>query len=966
MWDSIKRLALGLSLIAAAAAVLLLSDSGRRRPSTADMPRVAIVQHASQMIIDEGVGGMLDGLAEHGFIDGKTISVRRFNAEGDIGTANAIAKEATTAGFDLILSATTVSLQSIANANRDTHVKHVFALVTDPAAAGVGISRDNPLEHPPYMAGIGTMQPVEAALKLAKRLYPGLSSVGVVWNPAEANSEANIKIARAAVKDLGIELVEANAENTAAVGEASSSLTSRGVDALWIGGDVTAMSALASVVSAARRAHIPVFTSIPGSVKDGSLFDLGANYHEVGRLAGELAGRVLKGTSPATIPVTNVLPETMRINQQALADLKDPWSFPADVVAAAATQSTGDRPMAPPGRSFEIGLVYFAPEPGAEGCMQGFFDGLRDLGFVEGKNLTVHRTHAQAEIANLPTLLQDYDSRDLDLIVTLSTPTLTAGCSVLKQTPLVFTYVYDPVAAGAGTTLKDHLPFVTGVGSFPPLGDTIDMIRRLLPDVKTIGTVYNSSEANSRKVVSVARDLFKQRGLQLEEVTVTNPSDVFQASQALVARDVQALWISGDNTVIQGFDAVVKVANDARIPIINNDPEMADKGVLACVGIGFYTSGYEAARLAARVLRGEKPADIPMEDIARKTVSLNLKAAKLLGVTFPDDLLKSADVIIDDSGVHPRQAAAEEKVATAPSKLWKVDILEYVDVADSEDAQRGVRDGLKKSGLVEGRDYALQVRNAQGDMPTLTTLADAALSSGADLLVTLSTPTLQAVLQRARNIPVVFTFSADPIGAGAGKSNVDHLPNVTGVPTVGPFEELADLIQECLPGVKRIGALFVPAEVNSVYYKNRMEETAKARGLELVTLPVNTSTDIADTALSLCTQNIDAISQFGSNLTTVAFASISNAAARARIPLFGTLSGNIADGAAVVIARDYYDAGVNTGLMAARIIRGESPASMPFEPVTATKLYVNLDAARKQGFEIPAALLQRADKVIGN
>jgi len=132
-----------------------------------------------------------------------------------------------------------------------------------------------------------------------------------------------------------------------------------------------------------------------------------------------------------------------------------------------------------------------------------------------------------------------------------------------------------------------------------------------------------------------------------------------------------------------------------------------------------------------------------------------------------------------------------------------------------------------------------------------------------------------------------------------------------------------------------------------------------------VTLPVNTSTEIADTALSLCTQNIDAISQFGSNLTTVAFASISNAAARARLPLFGTLSGNIADGAAVVIARDYYDAGINTGLMAARIIRGESPANMPFEPVTGTKLLINLDAARKQGLEIPAALLQRADKVFG-
>jgi ABC-type uncharacterized transport system substrate-binding protein len=623
------------------------------------------------------------------------------------------------------------------------------------------------------------------------------------------------------------------------------------------------------------------------------------------------------------------------------------------------------RPPAPgDSRVFDIGVVYFAPEPGAEGCMRGFFDGLRDLGFVEGKNLDVHRTHAQAEIANLPALLQDYDNRDLDLIVTLSTPTLTAACSTLKKTPLVFTYVYDPVAAGAGTSLEDHLPFVTGVGSFPPLADTIDMIRRLLPAAKVVGTIYNSSEANSRKVVGVARDLFQQRGLRLEEVTVTNPSELFQAAQALVARDVDALWLAGDNTVIQGFDAVVKVANDARLPIVNNDPDVADKGVLACVGIGFYRSGYEAARLAARVLRGESPAGIPMEDIAQKTVSLNLTAAKLLGVTLPDELIAAADVIIDEKGSHPRRTPAAA-AAQAPSKTWKVDILEFVEVPDSEEAQRGVRDGLKQSGLVESRDYTLEVRNAQGDMPTLTALADAALSAGTDMLITLSTPTLQATLQRARGVPIVFTFSADPIGAGAGKSNEDHLPNVTGVPTVAPHDELLDIVQECLPRVKRIGALFVPAEVNSVYYKNAMTEAARQRGLELVALPVNTSTEITDAALSLCTQDIDAITQFGSNLTTVAFTSIANAAARARLPLFGSLTSNAAEGAAVVVARDFYDGGVRAGHIAARIIRGENPAIMPFEPLTETRLLVNLDAARRQGLEIPAPLLQRADKVIG-
>jgi ABC-type uncharacterized transport system substrate-binding protein len=109
---------------------------------------------------------------------------------------------------------------------------------------------------------------------------------------------------------------------------------------------------------------------------------------------------------------------------------------------------------------------------------------------------------------------------------------------------VVFTYVYDPIAAGAGKSRTDHVPHVTGVGSFPPVADTIGVIEQLVPAVKSVGTLYNSSEANSRKVVSVARELFTKRGIRLEEVTVTGTSDVVQAAQILAGRSIQALWIT--------------------------------------------------------------------------------------------------------------------------------------------------------------------------------------------------------------------------------------------------------------------------------------------------------------------------------------------------------------------------------------------------------------------------------------
>ena len=313
------------------------------------------------------------------------------------------------------------------------------------------------------------------------------------------------------------------------------------------------------------------------------------------------------------------------------------------------------------------------------------------------------------------------------------------------------------------------------------------------------------------------------------------------------------------------------------------------------------------------------------------------------------------------------ERAMDEAPAAGPplAKQWKVDILEYVNVVDSEDAERGIRAGLQRSGLVEGRDYTVRLRNAQGDMPTLSTLVDTAQSDGADLLVTLSTPTLQAALQRARTLPIVFTFVADAVAAGAGRSNTDHIPNVTGVPTQSPYDDLIDAVRACLPQARRIGTLFVPGEVNSVSNKDRMAAAARRAGLELVALPVNSSTEMPDAALALCTKEIDAVVQVGGNLTTVAFASITQAALRYRVPVFGALSSNSHDGAAVVVARDYYDGGLAAGTMAARIMRGESPASIPFEPLQTTKTIINDGAARAMGLTIPASLRQRATPVLG-
>ena len=289
-----------------------------------------------------------------------------------------------------------------------------------------------------------------------------------------------------------------------------------------------------------------------------------------------------------------------------------------------------------------VGLLYFAPEAGAELCMKGLFDGLAQQGFVKDQNMEVIASHAQGEISNIPMLVQNFVTQGVDLIITLTTPCLTAACTAARNTHIAFTYCYDPVAAGAGKSSTDHLPNVTGVGSFPPVEETVDLIQKLVPHVKAVGTVYNSSEANSVKVISVARDIFRKRGIALQEVTATNTSEVYQSAQVACYRNVQAMWVTGDNTALQSFDAIVKATSAAKLPLIINDPEFTSRGALACVGIGWYPAGRAGGVLAARLLKGEDPAGIPFQQVVEQKLVLNQNIAAKLGINFPPDMQKAA------------------------------------------------------------------------------------------------------------------------------------------------------------------------------------------------------------------------------------------------------------------------------------------------------------------------------------
>ena len=588
------------------------------------------------------------------------------------------------------------------------------------------------------------------------------------------------------------------------------------------------------------------------------------------------------------------------------------------------------------GKDYRIGLTYFGPDESLDMTLKGLWDGMQELGFVKDSNLTVIAQHANGEIANLQPIHLNMDNQNVDLIVVTSTPGITAAISAVKRHPMVFTMSYTPLEAGAGKSYTDHLPNITGVGSFPPVEKTFDFIKESFPGTKRIGTLYNSSEANSRKVVEIARAYAKKIGVDLIENTVVNTSEVYQAVSTLCARNVDAIWVTGDNTALQAFHAIAKVCNDHKVPLIINDVDYVDKGALAAVGIGWYQTGYHTATYVARGLNGESPAKIPIENYVNEMIVINKALAKERGIHFPEKYTNQNSL---------------------KGQNYKFCLAHYVDSPNTEDVEKGIREELKKIGLEENIDFTLKVFNAQGDISTLNSIADAISSEKWDLIFCTSTPTIQTLSKKVSNSPIVFTGVGDPVKAGVGKSFDEHQAGLTGISTMSDFDGLVKLVVGSMPGIKTIGTIYTPGEVNSVAYKEELEKAAGKQGLTLVAIPANSATEVADAALAITSKGIQAFTQISDNLTASCGSSIIKTAYDNHIPYFAFIGKQVEQGAIAAIARDYYYAGVDAVAMAKEILEGKEPADIPFRYVSKSTVKTNTKAMNYFNIKVPKKYL---------
>lgn len=338
-----------------------------------------------------------------------------------------------------------------------------------------------------------------------------------------------------------------------------------------------------------------------------------------------LAAVLMAGCSSQTAQTT-AAPETT-----AAAETISEVTSATETKAAEAAPADGD---------FTIGISQFAVHGSLDNCREGFIEGLAEEGFVEGENLTVLFENAQADSGLAAQISTNFVGQGVDLICAIATPTAQSAYSMGRKNdiPVIYTAVTDPVAAELANDDGTPVGEVTGTSDKLPVEQQLEMIREILPDAKTIGIMYTTSEVNSASTLAEYKEKAPEYGFEIVESGVSSTADIPLAADSILEQ-VDCLNNLTDNTVVSSLPLILSKANAKNIPVFGSEIEQVKIGCLAAMGLDYVDLGKQTGHMAAKVLKGEaKASELNFEVIEEAAFYGNSAAAESLGITFPEDL----------------------------------------------------------------------------------------------------------------------------------------------------------------------------------------------------------------------------------------------------------------------------------------------------------------------------------------
>lgn len=299
-------------------------------------------------------------------------------------------------------------------------------------------------------------------------------------------------------------------------------------------------------------------------------------------------------------------------------------------------------------RMYTIGITQIVTHPALDANRKGFMDQMEQEGFVQGENVKYDIRNAEGDMSLASSIAQKFVSKEVDLILSIATPTTQACVNKVKGTeiPVVFGSVTDPVSAGLVDSWDHPGGNVTGVSDWADVGAQVELITDVVSEVKSLGVVYNSGETNSKVQVQQLKEVTPEYGIDtVKEASVAASANIMTSAQSLMGR-VDAVWVPTDNTVVSGFEALVKVCEDNNVPLFAADTATVKRGAIGTPGIDYYELGQQDAKLAARILRGGNPGEMPVQRMEMNKLYLNPSAAERMGVTIPQSVLDRATDIV--------------------------------------------------------------------------------------------------------------------------------------------------------------------------------------------------------------------------------------------------------------------------------------------------------------------------------
>jgi len=287
-----------------------------------------------------------------------------------------------------------------------------------------------------------------------------------------------------------------------------------------------------------------------------------------------------------------------------------------------------------------IGIIQYVEHDALDSAREGFIKALSDNGYIDGQNITLDIQNAQADQSNLSTISDRFVSNKVDLVLAIATPAAQAIAGKTKDIPIIGTAITDYVAAKLVNSNEAPGGNVTGTTDMSPIKEQIDLLVKLVPDAKTVGVIYTSSEQNSVVQAKIAKEVIEALSLTYTEVTVTNSNDVQQATQSIV-EECDVIYLPTDNVVASSMPVIYGVTVESKTPVICGESNMVKNGGLATLGINYYDLGYQAGLMAIKVLKGEaKPAEMPIQSATEFDYAINGKVAEEIGLEIPEDLVQ--------------------------------------------------------------------------------------------------------------------------------------------------------------------------------------------------------------------------------------------------------------------------------------------------------------------------------------